>query len=397
MPYSVCHVVQSLDPQAGGPPVIAWNLAIAQQRRGNDVRMCAIDAVPQGDSDGAARSVAKGGHVPVLRLPRPGKAEALIGQGAARRSLQEVIQKVDVVHLHGLWDPILRLAALEAQRQGRPYLVLLNGMLDPWSLNQKWLKKRLALALGYRRLLDAAACLHYGNRDEERLVEPLGLKARGVIVPNGIDPEEVKSIAPGRFRQRFPVLGDDPFVLFLGRLHAKKGLPYLAEAFSILSARRCNVRLVVAGPDEGARQPFENQVRELGLRDRVHVVGPLYGEDKWSAFTDAACLCLPSHQEGFSIALLESLASRLPVVISEECHFPEVAAHGAGFVVPRNPVTIAAALGKIVTDDTLRRQMGAAGRRLVEARYTWDKVAEQCDEIYADVLADRRAHVAQLC
>jgi glycosyltransferase involved in cell wall biosynthesis len=394
---SVCHVVQSLDPKAGGPPVIAWNLATAQQRRGNDVRMCAIDAVPHGDSVEPAGSVARCGKIPVLQLPRPAKAETVIGKGATRRRLAEVIRKVDVVHLHGLWDPILRLAALEAQAQRRPYLVLLNGMLDPWSLRQKWLKKRVALTLGYRRLLNAAARLHFGNHDEQRLVEPLGLKARGVIVPNGIDLAETKSVAPGSFRRRFPLLGDHPYVLFLGRLHVKKGLPCLAEAFSILSAERSDVRLVVAGPDEGARQPLEAQVQRLGLADRVHIVGPLYGDEKWAAFTDAACLCLPSHQEGFSIALLESLASSLPVVISEECHFPEVAAQGAGFVVSREPAVVAAALRQIVGNETLRSQMAAAGRRLVETRYTWDKVAEQCDQIYCEVLSEQPARLAPMC
>ena len=397
MAFAVCHVIQSLDPKAGGPPAIAWKLATAQKRRGHVVTMCAIEAVPDGESAHSQASVARLGELPLVALPRPNHVEAVFGKGVARSRLAEIVRKADVVHLHGVWDPILRLAALEARAQGRPYLVLLNGMLDPWSLQQKWLKKRIALALGYRQLLDRAARLHFGNRDEQRLVQPLRLKAKGVIVPNGIDPAEVQSIAPGKFRQQFPILGDDPYVLFLGRLHVKKGLPCLAEAFSILTSQRSDARLIVAGPDEGARQPFEAQIQRLGLGDRVHVVGPLYGEDKWAALNDAACLCLPSHQEGFSIALLESLASRLPVVISEECHFPEVAEEGAGLVVSRNPRAVAAALGQILADDALRQRMGAAGRRLVEASYTWDKVAGQCDQIYADVLSARPAPLAQLC
>lgn len=382
---SICHVVQSLDRKTGGPPVIAWNLATAQHRRGHSVQMCAVDGV---DSGAAESSVGEQGTVPVVPLPRPGKLESLVGRGPARAALADVIRGADVVHLHGVWDPILRVAALEARAQRRPYLILLNGMLDPWSLKQKWLKKRVALALGYRALLNQAARLHFGNRDEERLIEPLRLRAAGVIVPNGIDAALLqRRSAAGGFRKTLPVLENHPYVLFLSRLHVKKGLDRLAEAFSLVATQRPNVRLVVAGPDEGAKLPFERQIERLGLSHRVHVVGPLYGDDKWNALTDAACLCLPSHQEGFSIALLEALASRLPVVISEHCHFPEVAEHGAGLVVPLNPAALATALVRVLADNSLRQRMGAAGRQLVEARYTWDKVAEKCDQVYADVLS----------
>jgi glycosyltransferase involved in cell wall biosynthesis len=111
--------------------------------------------------------------------------------------------------------------------------------------------------------------------------------------------------------------------------------------------------------------------------------------EKRAALRDAVCLCLPSHQEGFSIALLEALASELPVVISEHCHFPEVAEHGAGLVVPLERDALAAALNQVLADSDLRSHMGSAGRRLVESRYTWEKVAEKCDRVYAEIIASR--------
>ncbi len=173
-----------------------------------------------------------------------------------------------------------------------------------------------------------------------------------------------------------------PFGLFLSRLHHKKGLDYLADAFALVAAQFPEARLVVAGPDDGARGPFEQRVRAAGLAGRVHLVGPLYGPAKFAAMVDATCFCLPSRQEGFSVAVTEAMACGLPVVISDACHFPEVAEVGAGEVVPLEGDRVAQALRRVVGDPELRRSMGEAGRQLVRSRFTWPRVAEQCVAAY---------------
>ena len=164
-------------------------------------------------------------------------------------------------------------------------------------------------------------------------------------------------------------------MLFLSRLHSKKGLDVLADAFTELSRRRMDVHLVVAGPDEGAEGDFVRRVTAAGVAPRVHVVGPLYGRDKLAALVDATCFCLPSRQEGFSVAITEALACGIPVVISESCHFPEVAAAQAGSVVPLEPTAVAGALEAILGEPELRTRMGQAGASLVRAHYTWDAIA----------------------
>src|SRR5690606_27821051 len=112
---------------------------------------------------------------------------------------------------------------------------------------------------------------------------------------------------------------------------------------------------------------FRRRVAAAGLSDRVHPVGPIYGAAKYEALVDAACFCLPSRQEGFSIAILEALASRLPVIISDQCHFPEVAESGAGVVCPLEATAVANALLRVLRlTPEERRAMGDAGRRLVE-------------------------------
>jgi glycosyltransferase involved in cell wall biosynthesis len=264
-------------------------------------------------------------------------------------------------------------------------------MLDPWSLTQSRWKKRLALALGWRRMLERAAALHLLNADEKALVAGLGLRTPGIVIPNGVNLADFDPPPdPALFRRQLPELGDRPYILFLGRLHYKKGLDHLAEAFRIVACQLPDMHLVVAGPDDGARRDLESRVAGAGLADRVHIPGPIYGPAKLSCVAGAACFCLPSRQEGFSVAILEALACGTPAVVSTECHFPEVAEVGAGEIVLLDTGALAAALNRVLADFSRRELMGKAGRELVAARFTWPRIAEHCIDTYASVILEQR-------
>jgi glycosyltransferase involved in cell wall biosynthesis len=384
MHLSILHVIRSAEPSTGGTATVALFLAREQSSLGYGVCLAA-ENVP--DNLWAPPSM-KVARVPPSRIrchPR------------AHQILVESLASADIVHLHGIWDRVLIRTARLARLMHKPYVVAPHGMLDPWCLQQKPWKKRLALALGYRRMLNRASGLHLLNPDERRLIEPLRLSAPCAVVPNGISLADIDPLPP---RDLFAIgrseLAGDPYILFLGRLHKKKGLECLTEAFSRLSFRFPRVHLVICGPDDGARAECEQQVVRLGMTTRIHFIGPLYGRDKVSALAGASCFCLPSHQEGFSIAILEALACRVPVVISENCHFPDVAAVGAGFVVQLNVKQVSESLARVLGDPATARAMGDAGRRLVEERYTWHRAAELSIEMYQDILG-RSSHGAALC
>ena len=379
----VIHVIQWLDPARGGPPIVATSLAAAQAHLGEWIGIVSYNVNGRSEPDPIPS-----GYVPhselihLSQLPRPGSIERLTA-GRAGRHLNGLITKGDVLHLHGVWDPLVRGAADVAKRRGIPYVITPHGMLDPWSLQQRKWKKKLALLVTYRRMLNGAAFLQALNADEARLIKPLKLTCPVKIVPNGVFMDELEPLPPaGSFYREFPQLESRPYILFMSRLHYKKGLDLLADAFASIATRFGELQLVVAGPDDGAEGDFERRVAAHGLSHRVHLTGPIYGPRKLAALRDCTLFCLPSRQEGFSMAITEALGCGAPVVITETCHFPEVAEAGAGEVVKTDSAAVAGSMGRLLEDEPMRRRMGDAGRELVKSRFTWPKIAGRTMEAY---------------
>jgi len=381
----VLHVILTMDPAGGGPPVVAACLGAALAGHGHDV---SIATCLTGSGDAPIRAllagVPHGDRVKMELIGPLSLTERHLGL-IARRAMPDLVAKADIIHCHGVWDTMLHVAAESARRRGTPIVVTPHGMLDPWSLSQGRLRKLAALRVGGAgRMLRGASLLHTLNADERTLIAPLGLSAPCHTIPNGVFVEQIDPLPDaGRFRASHPALGDDPFVLFLSRIHMKKGLDILGKAFVVLSKRCPNARLVVAGPDDGATPALLEPIRAASLENRTHLVGPIYGPGKYHALRDAACFCLPSRQEGFSMAITEAMGCRTPVVISDQCHFPEVADAGAGAVVGLDPVAVADACAQFVNDTTARDEAGRRGRSLVMSRYTWPSIGEQMAEAYA--------------
>ena len=372
----ILHVISTIDPDWGGPPVVATRLAAAQAAQGHQVTLMSYDGEAARHSWANDHGMLEGGSkVEMVYVPPGGRLEGFLGTNG-RRAARSLMPEHDVLHVHGVWETILRVTAEEAARSGTPYIFTAHGMLGENHLKTKGLKKRLAIALKYRRLFNGAAALHMGNEVEAELSQILGLTPPMLVCPNGISFEEIDPLPEkGTFRAKFPQIGARPFILFLSRLHEVKGLDFLADAFKLFCDSDDRIDLVVAGPDGGMQSTFEEAVRAHGIESRVHVVGPLYGRDKFAAFADAECFCLPSRQEGFAIVLNETLACSLPMVITEGCNRPDIIEADAGIVVPLEASAIAKALADLMSDSERRALMGANGRRHAADKLTWAAVA----------------------
>jgi glycosyltransferase involved in cell wall biosynthesis len=383
----IVHIIDSLNPAHGGPSVSSPSLAAAQSELGHDVSIvCQLDNGAIGGNDTAGINIPNFSSVQLHRIPKSGILDDFFAATAAKK-LKDVVHQCDIMHLHGIWDPILLRAAKIGLKFEKDFVFAPRGTLHPWSLAQKRWKKQIVLNFILKRVLAKSAFIHALNEAEAHFVGSLGLKTPVKIFPNGIFPDQYRSrLDPDLFYRAVPWLGHRRYILFLGRLHYSKGLEFAAGAFAKLAHEIKDVDLVVAGPDEGSKGKFEEKVKYHNLCDRVHVIGPLYGEQKYAALQEAICFLLPSRQEGFSVAILEAMASGLPVVVSEKCNFPEIAEYGAGEIVPLGEDAVKGALYGIVSNPDCRAKMSRAARDLAFSKFSWHSIAEAVISGYTEVL-----------
>jgi len=378
----IVHALTSIDPQTGGPAIAIDGLAPAQVVAGLQVTVVAMFRQGDGSAATAAAMTAQGVKV-ILVGPAHGP---LANHRTLDTQLHAALVNADMVHIHSLWEQIQHRAARLAMAQRIPYIIRSCGMLDPWSLNQSKLKKRIYMALRLRKNLDRAAVLHFTTDLERDLTAPLKLKPTALVEPNGIDLAEFHTLpAPGQFRARYPQLGDRPVVMFLSRIHAKKGLDVLVPAFA--QANLSDAMLVIAGPDDdGYLADVQAMVKQHGLQERVIFTGMLRGQERIAALVDADLFCLPSYQENFGIAVVEAMAAGKPVVISDQVNLHAVVtANGLGAVVPTQVNAVAAALQTWMADKPARLQAGQKARDFTLGAYDWQHIAARWAEHYAQI------------
>jgi len=377
MSLRILQVVNSLDPVDGGPPTVVLRLAAALAHEGAQVTLYSRERTGR-ETDITATLKGIPGIEQVERVSEvcDGRLARLTGK-SARNFLRQPGRKFDLVHVHGLWRPILLSILKESSLHLRPYIITPHGMLARWALDQKPLRKKVALALSWREVISQASFVQALTQTEARDFGALGMDCPVEVIPNGFFLEEMGDLpAQGSFYAAHPELLGQRFILFLGRLHYVKRADWLVRAFAKVAATLPDVRLVLAGPDCGTRSQIEQLVKSLGLSDRVHFVGPLYGQQKYSAMVDARCFCQPSVYETFSMSILEAMACGLPPVITRGCNFDEVETSGSGAVVGSED-ELAEALRKFCVDDGARNAAAAKARALVIAKYTRPVVARQ--------------------
>ncbi len=202
------------------------------------------------------------------------------------------------------------------------------------------------------------------------------------IIPNGVAADFTVS---GDLRPLYH-LGDGPIVLFLGRLHERKGLQFLIPAFSQIIQAIPASRLLVVGPDSGMLESMRILVAQLGIADRVTFTGMLTGADQRAALATADVFVLPAVGEGLSMAVLEAMAAGLPVIVTPGCNLPDVETRGAGLLVERAVEPLAAALRTLLTDADRRKAMGEQGRAWVRESFTWPAIAAQTEALYKQLV-----------
>jgi len=299
-----------------------------------------------------------------------------------------------VVHVHGLWMyPSLAASQWALHRKvtaTRPCVVSPHGMLHPWALQNSHWKKRLAGMLYENRHLRRAACLHALNPAEAEAFRAYDLKNPVSVIPNGVEIPSAPTTMHAPWRD---TLGPDARVLlYIGRLHQIKGLDTLLKAWAVAVTKAASAgwHLAIAGwGQHGYEQELKTLAAAHGLGERVHFLGPQYGEAKAACLQAANAFILPSLSEGHPMAVLEAWAHALPVVMTAQCNLPAGFETGAALPVEPSVESLAAGLEQLFAmNDPALAAMGERGLALVRERYQWSSIAAQMNAVYQWTLGD---------
>jgi glycosyltransferase involved in cell wall biosynthesis len=296
--------------------------------------------------------------------------------------------------IRSCWIYVGVAASRECRKAGLPYLAYPEGSLDPWTLRYSRFKKRLWWRLRERSYFQGAAAIIALTRAEREHIRNMGLTNRIEVIPNGINLSDLEVALPRQeIEAQWGELKGKRWLLFLGRLHPKKGLDLLLPAFAQIAREFPDHVLVIAGPDEGGyAKSVEKMVADLNLAERVLLTGPVYGPTKIGLLKLAKVFVLTSYSEGQPMAVLEALGCGTPALLTEPCNVPEVAEAGAGLVVPLSVEAISRSLEEILRDEGARREMGRNGCTLVTSRFTWDKVARQTIALCKDIVISKQRY-----
>ena len=312
----VLHVIPAVAPRYGGPSTNIWPMTAAVAAAGVAVEL-------------ATTAVDGPGRITEADLPKNRVNTHLFDDAPALRNwLRLNIRQYDLLHVHSLWNRVVAVACAEARRAKVPYVLRTCGMLSQYTWSRSWLKKRAYWWLIERRNVLGAAGFHATSGVEREDIRACGVRAPIAVIPLGVEqPALDKPADPAWLRRQCgPSAGEKPIILFLSRLHPKKGVAdFLLPAFARL---RTSAFLAIAGGVDDSTPGHGDEIRsvasQLGVNDRIALIGPVAPADRWAAFDGAAVFCLPSRSENFGLVVAEAMAGtaddpqlRRPVGLSD--------------------------------------------------------------------------------
>jgi len=382
----VLHVIPSVAANSGGPAQAIFPMCRALKSQGIDVLLVTSDA---GIHDAPLpETVVSYNDVPTIffhsQLGRSFKFSKPMSNW-----LKASVPDFDLVHIHAVFNHACVAASRACLANGIPYVIRPLGTLEPWSLKQKRFRKRVFWRLRGEEMLRGAVAVHYTTTAEQRSVEEQFGLNNGIVIPLGIESE-----APENFSHSDDVLtsvselNGHPYVLVLSRLHPKKALNVLIDAFVDATAdpELHQWRLLIAGDGEPDYvRSLRGRVQQFDKRQQILFSGWLTGEAKWNALANASLLALPSYQENFGLCALEALTCGVPVLVSQHVNLADdIERAGAGWISDVGTRQLAAALTSALGDDAERQRRGIAGK-VLSKQFTAERMGTELIRLYSAI------------
>lgn len=288
--------------------------------------------------------------------------------------------KPDIVHVNCCWMPQSAFTQKWAQKLGYRVILSPHGMLEPWIISRHyWTKKVPALLLYQKAAVENADCIHATAESEKENLLKLGYNKKIEVVANGIDVDEI-IMKDSWVRKKN--------ILFLSRVHEKKGIEFLLEAVAMIKNKIDGYTINIAGEgDPEYILSLKNKARELDINDMVNFCGGVYGEQKWKLFKEADVFVLPTYSENFGIVVGEALACGTPVITTKGTPWEELETYNCGWWTKIGAEDIKEALLKFLNlSENELKDMGNNGRKLIENKYSTNKIAKDMYNLYRKII-----------
>ena len=357
----ILHTVPSIDEEASGPSYTVPRLCGAIAELDHEVILSCL----KGDLKKSNIKLITHSSWPILKR-----------FGISHKHTSSLIQnayKMDIIHNHILWSMMSIAAGWVVPGKSAKLVVSPRGTLSEWALRHHGCRKKLFWPL-QKRILEKADLIHATSESEYEDVRRLGLKQPVMILPNGIDiPNVIQKNS----------INNERVLLFISRIHPKKGIELLIDAWESIEKKFKNWKLKIVGPGEkNYVSSLKDKVKNKNLKN-LTFNGPLYGSEKQAAYQNADLFILPTHSENFGMVVAEALSNACPTIVSQDAPWFGIKEQHCGWWVPNNVKSYITTLDKAMSMSKEELQiMGANGRRWMEQDFSWDKIAILMEEGY---------------
>jgi glycosyltransferase involved in cell wall biosynthesis len=377
----ILQVIEFFTPSTGGSTQIAYHLSFLLNQLGHQVTVCTSNY-------GKDQTQFRCENIKVERFTAlPTRWRFYITPGLipwTRKHLREF----NIIHLHNVRTFQNLIIANQARKRGIPYVLSAHGSLP--HVGNYYLAKSVVDNIFADRLIKGAQRLIAVSDMEARQYQNAGIEREKIsLIHNGLDLEEFAILpARGLFRLKYSISDQTKIILFLGRLHKIKGIDQIITAFNTLNNHLKKFILVIAGPDDGVLSNLQRMTAQFGIGGQVIFTGPLYRQEKLSAYVDADVLVSPGIYEIFGLVSFEAIMCGTPVIVSDNSGLGQLIKEaGAGYTIsPGNIKALAAALKNIVDYPEEARQKVEAGQRYIRENLDWNKITSKLIDLYQECI-----------